>query len=362
MGNGLLHADLFYAMATRLCGDDEWQSKRFLTPEAAGLQAVEGPLQPGRRRPPERPADDARPRDLHPRRGRVPAAAVRRRGSSSTTGRTTSAGGPCCGSRCTATAPSWTTSGTPPTRWTRTSPAADGVPAPGAVRSRRRLLPRAQGGSDVLDRRPARTGRAARRPAGLGIGPWGRRWPCGRSMRRSTAVTTPRCPTRCGRGGPRLAWYAERTAPYPLTIRERRRRRPRAASTRRSPPGISSTDRALPPGRAAAGGPGAAAAVRRAARAEPTTTPSGPGRCAPTSCSTPTVCPGSARSTPGSRPTGSCAATTRTRSSRASTTWRAGRPGPFPACAARSMRWPRRSSPARWSCSSIVRAGPRSSS
>jgi len=34
VGNGLLHADLFYAMATRLCGDDEWQSKRFLTPEA----------------------------------------------------------------------------------------------------------------------------------------------------------------------------------------------------------------------------------------------------------------------------------------------------------------------------------------
>lgn len=38
VGNGLLHADLFYAMATRLCGDDEWQSKRFLTPEAQAFK------------------------------------------------------------------------------------------------------------------------------------------------------------------------------------------------------------------------------------------------------------------------------------------------------------------------------------
>ncbi len=38
VGTGLLHADLFYAMATRLCGDDEWQSKRFLTPEAEAFK------------------------------------------------------------------------------------------------------------------------------------------------------------------------------------------------------------------------------------------------------------------------------------------------------------------------------------
>jgi hypothetical protein len=38
VGNGLLHADLFYAMATRLSGDDEWQSKRYLTPEALAFK------------------------------------------------------------------------------------------------------------------------------------------------------------------------------------------------------------------------------------------------------------------------------------------------------------------------------------
>lgn len=38
VGNGLLHADLFYVMATTLCGDDEWQSKRYLTPEAAAFK------------------------------------------------------------------------------------------------------------------------------------------------------------------------------------------------------------------------------------------------------------------------------------------------------------------------------------
>lgn len=38
VGNGLLHADLFYAMATTLCGDDEWQSKRYLTPEALAFK------------------------------------------------------------------------------------------------------------------------------------------------------------------------------------------------------------------------------------------------------------------------------------------------------------------------------------
>ena len=38
VGNGLLHADLFYSMATTLCGDDEWQSKRYLTPEAAAFK------------------------------------------------------------------------------------------------------------------------------------------------------------------------------------------------------------------------------------------------------------------------------------------------------------------------------------
>ncbi|MGH9272626.1 MAG: hypothetical protein ACRDZ2_15305 [Ilumatobacteraceae bacterium] len=38
VGTGLLHADLFYAMATRLSGDDEWQSKRFLTPEAQAFK------------------------------------------------------------------------------------------------------------------------------------------------------------------------------------------------------------------------------------------------------------------------------------------------------------------------------------
>ena len=38
VGNGLLHADLFYSMATTLCGDDAWQSKRYLTPEAAAFK------------------------------------------------------------------------------------------------------------------------------------------------------------------------------------------------------------------------------------------------------------------------------------------------------------------------------------
>lgn len=38
VGNGLLHADLFYAMATTLSGGDEWQSKRYLTPEAAAFK------------------------------------------------------------------------------------------------------------------------------------------------------------------------------------------------------------------------------------------------------------------------------------------------------------------------------------
>ena len=40
-------------------------------------------------------------------------------------------------------------------------------------------------------------------------------------MRRSTAATTPRCTRRHAGRRPRLAWYAERTAPYPLTIDER---------------------------------------------------------------------------------------------------------------------------------------------
>jgi hypothetical protein len=38
VGNGLLHADLFYSTATTLCGDDAWQSKRYLTPEAAAFK------------------------------------------------------------------------------------------------------------------------------------------------------------------------------------------------------------------------------------------------------------------------------------------------------------------------------------
>ena len=38
VGNGLLHADLFYSMATTLCGDDAWQSKQYLTAEAAAFK------------------------------------------------------------------------------------------------------------------------------------------------------------------------------------------------------------------------------------------------------------------------------------------------------------------------------------
>jgi hypothetical protein len=38
VGSGLLHADLFYAMATRLCTDDDWQSKRYLTPESLAFK------------------------------------------------------------------------------------------------------------------------------------------------------------------------------------------------------------------------------------------------------------------------------------------------------------------------------------
>jgi hypothetical protein len=38
VGNGLLHADLFYSMATTLCGDDRWQSKSYLTPEALAFK------------------------------------------------------------------------------------------------------------------------------------------------------------------------------------------------------------------------------------------------------------------------------------------------------------------------------------
>lgn len=39
VGDGLLHAELFYAMATTLCGGDEWQSRTYLTPEAAEFKA-----------------------------------------------------------------------------------------------------------------------------------------------------------------------------------------------------------------------------------------------------------------------------------------------------------------------------------
>lgn len=38
VGTGLLHADLFYTMATMLCGDDGWQSKQYLMAEADGFK------------------------------------------------------------------------------------------------------------------------------------------------------------------------------------------------------------------------------------------------------------------------------------------------------------------------------------